>query len=51
VFITPGWHLGKVAHLAGGYKVNDPVPAGVTTVPVESTYEHGFGLAITFTKP
>jgi hypothetical protein len=51
MYITPGWHIGKVAYLAGGYKVGDTVPAGVTTAPVESKYEHGFGLAITFTKP
>jgi hypothetical protein len=51
VFITTGWHLGKVSALDGGYKVGDTVPTSVTTVPVTSSYKSGFGLAITFTKP
>ena len=51
IFLTPGWHLGKVAALNGGYKLGDTVPAAVTTVPVKSSYASGFGLAITFTKP
>jgi hypothetical protein len=51
VYITPGWHLGKVAALGGGYKVGDAVPTGVTTAPVQTSYQNGFGLAFTFTKP
>jgi hypothetical protein len=51
IFLTPGWHLGKVAALNGGYKIGDTVPTAVTTVPVRSPYASGFGLAITFTKP
>jgi hypothetical protein len=51
VFITPGWHYGQVAALGGGYKIGDPVPSGVTTVPVSTSYKSGFGLAFTFTKP
>ncbi len=51
IFLTPGWHLGKVAALNGGYKLGDIVPTAVTTVPVKSSYASGFGLAITFTKP
>jgi hypothetical protein len=51
IFITPGWHVGKVASLGGGYAVGAPVPSGVTAVPVQSSYKSGFGLAITFTKP
>jgi hypothetical protein len=51
VFITPGWHVGKVAALGGGYKVGEAVPSGTTSVPVQSSYQSGFGLAITFTKP
>jgi hypothetical protein len=51
IFLTPGWHLGKVAALNGGYKIGDTVPTTVTTVPVRSSYASGFGLAITFTKP
>jgi len=51
MFITPGWHLGKVAALNGGYKTGDTVPTGVTAAPVKSNYASGFGLALTFTKP
>ena len=51
IYITPGWHVGTVSSLNGGYKVGDAVPTGVTAVPVKSAYESGFGLAITFTKP
>jgi hypothetical protein len=51
MFITAGVHFGKVSALGGGYRVGDPVPAGVTTVPVTGSYKAGFGLAITFTKP
>jgi hypothetical protein len=51
IYITPGWHYGKVSSLNGGYKVGDPVPTGVTAVPVTSSYQSGFGLAITFAKP
>lgn len=51
IYITPGWHLGKVASLGGGYKNGDPVPTGVTTAPVRTSYQNGFGLAITFGKP
>lgn len=51
LYITPGWHYGEVAALAGGFKIGDPVPSGVTTVPVSTSYKSGFGLAFTFTKP
>jgi hypothetical protein len=51
IFITPGWHIGKVAALSGGYTIGGAVPTGVTVVPVKSSYQSGFGLAITFTKP
>lgn len=50
-FISAGWHLGKVSALNGGYTVGTTVPSGVTSVPVTSSYQSGFGLAITFTKP
>lgn len=51
IYITPGWHIGKVSALAGGYKPGDAVPTGVTAAPVRSSYEHGFGLSFTFGKP
>ena len=51
MFVTAGVHFGKVSALSGGYKVGDPVPAGVTTAPVTGSYSAGLGLAFTFTKP
>ena len=51
MYLTVGWHVGKVSSLSGGYKVGDAVPAGVTVVPVTSSYQSHFGLAITFSKP
>jgi hypothetical protein len=51
IFITPGWHVGNVAALTGGYNIGEAVPTGVTVVPLKNSYESGFGLAITFTKP
>jgi hypothetical protein len=51
MFITAGAHIGQVSTLAGGYKVGDAVPTGVTTVPVTGSYKVGFGLAISFSKP
>jgi hypothetical protein len=50
IYITPGWHVGRVSELAGGYKPGDAVPMGVTVTPVRSSYQHGFGLGITFSK-
>jgi hypothetical protein len=51
MFVTGGWHFGKVSALSGGYKVGDAVPTGVTAAPVTGSYQSGFGLAISFTKP
>lgn len=51
MFITAGAHIGQVSALAGGYKVGDAVPTGVTTAPVTGSYKVGFGLAISFSKP
>jgi len=51
MYITAGAHIGQVSSLAGGYKVGDAVPSGVTTAPVTGSYKVGFGLAITFSKP
>lgn len=50
VFLTPGLYLGQTASLSG-FKVGDPVPSGVTSPPLKTSYTPGFGFAITFTKP
>jgi hypothetical protein len=51
MFVTAGLHIGTKTSLAGGFKIGDPVPSDITTVPVTKSYTTGFGLAITFTKP
>jgi hypothetical protein len=51
IFLTGGLDVGKQSSLAGGFRLGDTVPSGVTTVPTSSSYKAGFGFAITFTKP
>jgi hypothetical protein len=51
MFITTGVHIGKQASLAGGFRVGDEVPSGITSPPIQTSYKAGLGLAITFTKP
>jgi hypothetical protein len=51
MYVTAGAHIGQVSSLAGGYKVGDAVPSGVTTAPVTGSYKVGFGVAFSFTKP
>ena len=51
IFVTPGVYLSNVAVLGNGYSLGAPVPASVTTPPLQTSYKPGFGLAITFTKP
>ncbi len=50
-FITLGVHLGSEAKVGGGYSVNSPVPASLTSVPLSTHYTAGFGVGISFTKP
>jgi hypothetical protein len=51
VYVTPGLYLGRQTNLGGGFKVGEPVPASITTPPLQTSYKPAFGLAITFTKP
>jgi len=51
MYITSGVHIGKQASLAGGFRVGDQVPSGITSPPIQTSYKAGLGLAITFTKP
>jgi hypothetical protein len=47
-FVTPGIHVGRVPSLAGGFNLNDPVPSGVSTPPVEKTWKRGFVIAFSY---
>jgi hypothetical protein len=51
MFVTPGLYIGKEATLGDGFEVGNPVPPNITTPPVKTSYEPGFGVSITFTKP
>jgi hypothetical protein len=51
MFLSAGVQIGKQASLAGGFKVGDQVPAGITSPPIQTSYKAGLGFAITFTKP
>jgi hypothetical protein len=51
MFITPGLQLGRRIELSSGFKEGDTVPSGITEPPLKKSYQAGFALAITFTKP
>ena len=51
MYLTAGVHIGKQASLAGGFQVGDPVPPGITSPPIQTSYKAGAGFAVTFTKP
>ena len=51
MYLTVGPNIGNKTSLAGGFKVGDVVPPGVTSVPTQTSHAVGFGLAISFTKP
>lgn len=47
-FITPALHIGRVPSLAGGFKLGDVVPDGVSSPPVEKTWKRAFALTFTY---
>jgi hypothetical protein len=49
-FLTAGLYVGRQTILAAGFKPGDPVPTGVTAPPLSTSYQPGFGLAISFSK-
>lgn len=51
MFLTPGLHLGREVSLGANFQENEPVPANITTPPLQKSYKSAFGFAITFTKP
>jgi hypothetical protein len=40
----PGIHIGRTESLGGGYSLNTPVPAGVTTAPIIWSYHLAFSI-------
>jgi hypothetical protein len=48
LFITAGVHIGRVPKLAGGFELNQEVPEGIDTPPLEKSWKPGFIFALTF---
>lgn len=48
MFITPGLHVGRVPKLAGGFKLGDEVPSGVSSPPLEKSWRPRFAVSVTF---
>ena len=47
LFITGGFHIGREPKLVGGFEIDDEVPEGVSSPPIEKAWKRG--AAITFT--
>lgn len=50
LFTTFGFHAARVDQLGGGFKIGDPVPAGLASdsFPIQKIWRKGFILAITY---
>ncbi|MGH9752527.1 MAG: hypothetical protein ACREA2_07055 [Blastocatellia bacterium] len=48
MFITPGLHVGRVSKLAGGFKIGDEAPTGVSEPPLEKSWRPRFAVSVTF---
>ncbi len=48
VFLTAGWHFGRVPELQGGFKIGDPKIEGLDSVPIQKSYQVGCGLGISY---
>lgn len=48
LFMTVGWHFGRVANLAGGFKEGEEVPTLLSAPPVEKARATGAIFAMTF---
>jgi hypothetical protein len=48
LFLTAGVHIGRVPKLAGGFVLDQEVPEGIDTPPVEKAWKPGFIFAITY---
>lgn len=48
LFITGGFHAGRVQSLAGGFTIGEQVPSSISTPPTELRWSPGFVLAFTY---
>lgn len=48
LFITPGVHIGRVPTLAGGFRLDQEVPEGVSEPPIEKAWRTGFVVTFTY---
>ncbi len=48
MFITAGVHIARVPKLAGGFKLDEEVPTGISEPPVEKAWKTGFIFAFTY---
>jgi hypothetical protein len=48
LFITPGLHIGRVPKLAGGFKLDQEVPEGISEPPIEKAWKSGFVVTFTY---
>jgi hypothetical protein len=48
LFITPGLHIGRVPTLAGGFKLDQEVPQGISEPPIEKAWKTGFVVTFTY---
>jgi hypothetical protein len=48
LYFTAGRIFGRTNTLANGYLIGSSLPSGVTTVPLETKFSAGFGVAVTF---
>jgi hypothetical protein len=48
MFITAGFHVGRVPKLAGGFNLGDEVPEGIDNPPIEKAWKTGFITTVTF---
>lgn len=48
LFVTAGFHVGRVPKLAGGFQLGEEVPEGIDAPPVEKAWKTGFIVGITF---
>jgi hypothetical protein len=48
LFITGGFHAGRVQSLAGGFSIGQQVPSSISTPPTENRWSPGFVIAFTY---
>jgi hypothetical protein len=48
LYFTAGPFFGRTNTLANGYSIGSSLPSGVTTIPLETKFSAGIGVAVTF---